>query len=95
MNEKEYFRMIQWLGLAAIFYTIAISITPPPEGGHLAQIQTGFWKAGHITSGAYLGYWIDRHLFGRYDNGDDKYIPRSMARAIVVGCAILGMAFGL
>lgn len=88
MNEKDLTRMLQWLLLAACFYIAAVFVQQP-------QIETGLWKAGHITSGAYLGYWIDRHLFGRYNSGDDKYIPRVMARAIVVGCAILGMAFGL
>ena len=87
MTDKDYSRMFQWLLLAACFYAGALYVQQP-------QIETGLWKAGHITSGAFLGYWIDRHLFGRYIQ-DDKYVPRVLARAIVVGCAILGMAFGL
>lgn len=94
MKEKELFRMAQWLLLAAVFYALALSITVPTEGGKLAMIQTGLWKAGHITSGAFLGYWIDRHLFGRFTS-DHYYTPRAVARAILVSAAILGMAFGL
>lgn len=87
MNEKEYFRMFQWLLLAACFYIAAVIVQQP-------QIQTGLWKAGHITSGAFLGYWIDRHLFGRYTS-DPGYTHRVIARAIVVGACIFGMALGL
>lgn len=87
MSNKEYFRMFQWLLLAAFFYTAAVLVQQP-------QIETGLWKAGHITSGAFLGYWIDRHLFGRYDH-NDSYTNRILARALIVGAAVLGMAFGL
>ena len=88
MNERSFLRMAQWLVLAAVFYGCALVIQQP-------QIETAFWKLGHITSGAYLGYWIDAHLFGHYSGNRDQYTPRVMARAIIVGCAILGMAFGL
>lgn len=87
MNEKDYTRMIQWLLLAACFYIAAVFVQQP-------QIQTGLWKAGHITSGAYLGYWIDRHLFGRYTN-DMAYTQRTLARAVVVAACVAGMALGL
>lgn len=84
---KDKLRMIQWLLIAAVFYGAAMIVQQP-------QAQTGLWKAGHITSGAFLGYWIDRHLFGRYDHSDIN-TNRVLARAIVAGAAILGMAFGL
>jgi hypothetical protein len=87
MNQKDYFRMFQWLLLAACFYVAAVIVQQP-------QIETGLWKAGHITSGAYLGYWMDRHLFGRF-NHDCNYTSRVIARAIIVGAAIFGMAIGL
>lgn len=87
ITKREYLRMIQWLWFAAMLYLAAMLATN-------AQAQTGLWKAGHITSGAFIGYWIDRNLFGRFTS-DHCYTPRAIARAIVVGCAILGMAFGL
>lgn len=87
MNKSDVSRMIHWLLLAAIFYVSAVFVQQP-------QLQTGLWKAGHITLGAYLGYWIDRHLFGRY-SFDHAYAPRAIARAVVVGTCVLGMAFGL
>lgn len=87
MNQKDYSRMIPWLLMATCFYIAAILVQQP-------QIETGLWKAGHITSGAYLGYWIDRHLFGRY-NHDDVVTNRILARALVVGACVFGMALGL
>ncbi len=87
MTHRDYTRMAQWLILAACLYLAAVFVAQP-------QLQTGLWKAGHITSGAYLGYWIDRHLFGRYSS-DHAYTPRALARAIVVGACVFGMALGL
>jgi hypothetical protein len=87
MREKNLTRMLWWLALAAFFYVLATVIQQP-------QLETACWKLGHITSGAFLGYWIDRHLFGRYTS-DFAATPRALSRAIVVGCAIIGMAFGL
>ena len=84
---KNLLRMTPWLLLATFFYFCALHIEKP-------QIQTGCWKAGHITLGAYLGYWVDCHLYGHYDARND-YANRTISRAVVVGAAILGMAFGL
>lgn len=88
MNEKNILRMLQWLILAAGFYIAAILTDQP-------QLQTGLWKAGHITLGAYLGYWIDCHLFGHFRPTTETCTYRALARAIIVSAAILGMAFGL
>ncbi len=88
MTEKDYLRMIQWLALAAMFYVAAVLVSQP-------QLQTGLWKLGHITIGGYVGYWLDRHLLGRYVAFEHSHTPRVIARAIIVCAAILGMAFGL
>lgn len=87
MNQKNLLRMLPWLLLSACCYAAAVVVSQP-------QLQTGLWKAGHITAGAYLGYWIDRHLFGPVDRLSG-FKERMAARAIVVAAAILGMAFGL
>ena len=78
--------MFQWLIMAAVFYGLALLVSQP-------QLQTGLWKAGHITSGAFIGYWIDRHLYGRLAYNDVG--ARVIARAVIIGAAIFGMALGL
>lgn len=86
MAKKDRMRMIQWLLLAAAFYASAFAVTHP-------QLQTALWKCGHITIGAFGGYWIDRNLYGRLMT--ESTHGRVVARAIVVAAAVLGMAFGL
>lgn len=81
-------RMVAWLMLAVILYVLAIVLKDMP------QVSTGLWKAGHITSGAYLGYWVDRHLYGRVVAAHDSD-GRLLARAIVIAACVIGMAFGL
>lgn len=87
MTKNDKTRMIQWIMLAFILYLLAFVIKESP------QVSTGLWKAGHITSGAFMGYWVDRHLYGRVTPESAGH--RTLARAIVVSAAILGMAFGL
>ena len=87
MTKRDKMRMVQWLLLAAVFYLLAMFVAVQP------QLQTALWKCGHITVGAFAGYWIDRNLYGRLDA--DAEHGRIVARAIVVAAAILGMAFGL
>ena len=85
---RSHLRMIEFFILALALYLLA-NIIPWP------QFQTAAWKLGHITSGATIGYWIDRQLFGRinYEVSVNRY--RYLCRATLVSAAILGMAFGL
>ena len=86
MSKQDKLRMIQWLLLAALFYALAAVMGQP-------QLQTALWKCGHITVGFFGGYWADRNLYGRLEA--DATQGRVVARALVVGAAVLGMAFGL
>lgn len=86
MTYRDKLRMFEWLLLAAFFYALAVMVVQP-------QLETGLWKAGHITSGAFIGYWMDRNLNGRIISPPSD--QRLLVRAIVVAAAILGMAFGL
>jgi hypothetical protein len=85
-NQRDKLRMVSWLLLAVAFYTSAIYCTQP-------QIQTGLWKMGHITMGAFVGYWADRHLLGAITYSASQ--GRMISRAIIVAAAIIGMASGL
>lgn len=85
---RNHSRMIEFFMLALALYIIAVLVP-------WAQFQTAAWKLGHITSGATIGYWIDRQLFGRinYEVSINRY--RFVCRAAIVAAAILGMATGL
>lgn len=83
---RDFSRMSQWLMLALAFYAAALLTTQP-------QLQTALWKLGHITTGAFAGYWVDRNLYGRVS--PDSAPGRLVARAVIVAACILGMAFGL
>jgi len=80
-------RMLSWLALAAIFYTLAIVFIAEP------QVSTGLWKFGHVTAGAYIGFWIDRHAFSQVTLRSTD--GRLLVRAVIMAAAILGVCFGL
>ena len=89
--HKDPFRMVEWLALAFVFYLIALSlaamhIQPYP-------LQTLFWKLGHVTVGAFLGYWVDRMALGRVREESEGL--RKVARAIIIFAAVFGVAGGL
>lgn len=86
MRNNDKLRMVEWILLAIALYVSAMLVSNP-------QLQTGLWKAGHITSGAFIGYWIDRQLLGRVVG--DVTQGRIIARAVVVAAAVWGMACGL
>ena len=79
-------RMFEWLLISVALYAAAIYIQHP-------QIQVGLWKAGHINSAAFIGYWICRRLFGRFDVYSNPIL--NAARALIISACIIGMALGL
>lgn len=79
-------RMFEWLLISVALYAAAIYIQHP-------QIQVGLWKAGHINSAAFIGYWICRRLFGRFDVNSNPTLHA--ARALIIAACIIGMALGL
>ncbi len=79
-------RMFEWLLISIALYAAAIYIQHP-------QIQVGLWKAGHINSAAFIGYWICRRLFGRFDVNSNPTLHA--ARALIIAACIIGMALGL
>lgn len=79
-------RMFEWLLISVALYAAAIYIQHP-------QIQIGLWKAGHINSAAFIGYWICRRLFGRFDVNSNPTLHA--ARALIIAACIIGMALGL
>ena len=55
-----YSRMWQWLVLGVVFYTSALLITQ-------VQLQTLFWKLGHVTMGIYTAYGVYGVFLGRLE----------------------------
>lgn len=86
MKQADLYRMLHWLVIALALYAAALLTTQP-------QLQTGLWKLGHITTGAFAGYWVDRNLYGRVNSGSES--GRLIARALIVVACVLGMALGL
>jgi hypothetical protein len=64
------------------------------------QLQVVVYKAGLVTLGAVLGYWIDRSLFlvqGRPHEciGGIHIVGAWVRRALIVLACILGLTLGL
>ena len=87
--KSDRFRMLQWLLLALIFYPLAYTF----RAGEGNLIGTAFWKAGHVLTGMYLGYFAARCALGRINIESND--GRLIARAILMAAATLALAFGL
>lgn len=88
MSTTDKLRMIAWLliGLALYAASTLAGIDNP-------QLQTILHKLGHVTTLAWVGYWISRNALGRITDrsgGNER-----IARAIVIAGAILGGSMGL
>lgn len=84
---KKY-RMFSYLIFSAILYGLAMIVTQP-------QLQIVLWKAGHITIGAFIGYWIDRAVFHDIRIRADSPPLEQLRRAIIVAAAMWSAAAGL
>lgn len=89
-------RCFFWLLISfLLLYTVAI-ISPK-------EIPVILYKLSMVTTGAVLGYWIDRALFPydrphSYAESGEDLIPRGLAmlrRALVVIACVLGLTLGM
>lgn len=81
-------RMGIWLAFGLAFYIASYLVGPANP-----QLQTIFYKLGHVTTLAWAGYWISRHAIGRLDFTSSD--GERTARAIIIGCVILAGSMGL
>lgn len=84
-------RMTDWT-VITVLLILALAMVAPTK---LAVI---LYKAGLVTGGGVLGYWIDRALFpyARPNQVNRVHQPwAGLRRAIVVLACILGMTLGL
>lgn len=89
MNANDKLRMVVWLALGVALYTAALLLI----GTDYPALQTIFYKAGHVTTLAWIGYWISRCALGRV-TGSSSPTDR-MARAIVMAGVIVAGSMGL
>ena len=90
---SDYFRMWVWAALAlAILFFI----------GRWEHVLVVAYKGSLVCIAAFLGYWIDRNLFGaraagRYtkDLINDVAHHAAYRRALIVAATILAFALGL
>lgn len=88
MKYQDFTRMTAWLAAGLALYAAAL-ITGPEH----PAVQTVFYKLGHVTTLAWVGYWISRQAVGRLDtkpNPTDR-----LARAVLVGAVIIAGSMGL
>ena len=81
-------RMIGWLVAGMLLYGCAYL-----TGNAYPAVQTVFYKLGHVTTLAWVGYWISRQMLGRIDQDSESL--DSIARAILAGSVILAGSMGL
>jgi len=88
-------RMTGW-AVITILLTLCIYVLAPQ------QLPVSLYKLSLITTAAVLGYWIDRSLFPYARPDSINMMPHDMLfaaamlrRAIIVGCAMLGVSLGV
>lgn len=83
-------RMVLWPAAAIVL----LVILNRPE-----QLDVLLYKGAMITVAAWVGYWIDRHLFyyarPHTVSDDAGFTQAALRRAIVVSAVILAFAIGL
>ena len=89
-KTSNLMRMAHYLVLGALMIFLAWCFSVNPETGKLSVL---FWKLGCATLAAYLGYWLDRHLFTRI-SADSPPLTH-IRRAIVVAACIIAVSMGL
>ena len=84
-------RMTDWT-LITLVLLICLALVAP------TKLPVVLYKAGLVTLGGVLGYWIDRALFPYARPNQVMRTERAMAgirRALVVLACILGLTLGL
>lgn len=80
-------RMVVWLFISALLYYVAIGYATNPI------VQSIALKLGNVTVAGNVGYWLARTALGRlYQEGPPQ---DKVARAIIIGAAMIGISLGL
>ncbi len=84
----DKFRMAVWLAAGIVAYLLSLYVGPANP-----IIQTTLYKVGHVTTLAWIGYWISRNAIGRLDTTSDQ--GDKLGRALVMGAVIVAGSLGL
>lgn len=87
-SQANRTRMIVWLLAGLLMYAAAVLISEA-----YPAVQTVFYKLGHVTTLAWVGYWISRQGIGRIDETSDPI--KLQARAILMAGIIIAGSMGL
>lgn len=94
---KNKTRMLQWLLLAVVVYSLASVLSMMHQygdAGALPRVQVVLWKVGHLMVAAWLGYGADRSIFrDRIGSWSPDLIH--LRRAIIVAAFVLAMALAV
>lgn len=84
----DKFRMVIWLAAGLGMYFMAALV-----GADAPAVQTVFYKMGHVTTLAWVGYWIARNALGRVTNSTPP--TEKLARAVLIAGVIVAGSMGL
>lgn len=82
-------RMWVWIAIGITLYVAALVFVTNDYPG----LQTILYKAGHVTTLAWIGYWISRNALGRLKT--DSTSTEKLARAVLMAGIILAGSTGL
>lgn len=80
-------RMLVWLIISAMFYVAAVMFIDSPV------LQSISLKLGNVTVAGNVGYWLARTALGRVYPASPP--QEKVARAIIIGAAMIGISLGL
>jgi hypothetical protein len=83
---QDFFRMWAWAALGLLVLLLI---------GREEQVLVVAYKGSLVCIAAFVGYWVDRNLFGRFYYEGPTFNFRVAARAAVVSAVILAFALGL
>ncbi|NSX14969.1 hypothetical protein HTY52_12875 [Cupriavidus taiwanensis] len=86
---QDRLRMAVWLLFGLAFYIAVLLI----DGSRFPTVQVTLQKLGHVTTFAWVGYWIARNALGRV-NATSPTQDR-LARAVIIAGVIIAGLTGL
>lgn len=88
LSARDQRRMLIWLLIGIALYVASALLGP----NHPAT-QTVLYKLGHVTTLAWVGYWIARNALGRLQLGATP--TDRLARALLIGAVVIAGSLGL
>ncbi len=86
-------RMSDWLLQALVWFTLnKLPVLIPASQAFISvEFQAIAWRFGVLSISAYLGFFLDRAMFGEMDHAKSPQ-TRKLCRAITVGSFLVASA---